>query len=137
MHTVGHNRLKMHSCSSGPRHKGVDKLGKGRSYGELKQASKVRRRKLAENIPDTKAAEWFKAPAYQAGRMMLSQANIHDVRWIDLMNYMLQHVMDGSMRLSDPIPTDLDQQLRSAGHLDVVDYLADKYDIKRGAGVNE
>ena len=121
----------MRSCSLGPR-KGVDRLGKGRSYGELKQASKVRRRKLAENIPDTKAAEWFKAPAYQAGRMILAQADIHGIRWIDLVNYMLQHVMDGSIRLSDPVPIDLDQQLRSVRHLEVAEYLADKYDIKRG-----
>lgn len=103
-------------------------MGHKRSYQEIKEDGKTHFRGLAERLPDPGASERFRTPAYQAGRLIREQANLHGVRWIDLIDYMLQHVMDGSIRLSDPI---LPEDIRRIddGHIDVIDYLANKYNI--------
>lgn len=112
-------------------------MRKGRSYGELKQASKVRRRKLAENIPDTKAAEWFKAPAYQSGRMILVHGRQMRNRTLgELLDYLWDGFSTGRMRGDDPVPEEVVEYIHG-GHLDVAEYLADKFNIKEGVDANE
>ena len=103
-------------------------MGHKRSYREIKQSKKRHIAGLAEQPPDPRASERFRAPAYQAGSLVLAQDNLSKIRWIDLIDYMLCHVMDGSIKLSDPV-------VINDGHINVAEYLADKYDIKRGVDI--
>ena len=95
---------------------------------------------LAESAPDAKAVERFHDPPYQAARLIQAQGIQAgslgvNVRWIDLIDYMIQHVEDGSIQLSDKVPADLFNEIGD-GHMDVTDYLASKYDIQRGVKAN-
>lgn len=104
-----------------------------KSYKEIKTINKMHHAELAENAPDAKAVERFHDPPYQAARMIQAQgiqAGSLDinVRWIDLINYMLQHVEDGSIQLTDKVPVDLFNEIGD-GHMDVTEYLAEKFKI--------
>lgn len=108
---------------------------KHKSYKEIKTINKMHHAELAESTPDAKAVERFHDPPYQAARMIQAQgiqAGLMSVRWIDLVDYMIQHVSDGSIQLSDKVPADLFNEIGD-GHMDVAEYLASKYDIERGA----
>ena len=72
--------------------------------------------KMADSVPDPRAQERFRAPAYQAGRLIRAQIGADKVKWGDLVDYMIRGVTDGSIRLSDPIPGD--------GHIDVAEYIS-------------
>lgn len=109
---------------------------KHKSYKEIKTINKMHHAELAESVPDVKAVERFHDPPYQAARMIQAQgiqAGSLDinVRWIDLINYMIQHVEDGSIQLTDKVPADLFNEIGDR-HMDVTDYLASKYDIRKG-----
>lgn len=106
-------------------------MGHKMNYREIKEGKKKHIAGLAEQPPDPQASERFRAPAYQAGSLVLAQDNLSKIRWIDLIDYMLRHVMDGSIKLSDPVV--LTGQIND-GHIDVAEYLASKYDIRRGVG---
>lgn len=94
------------------------------NYKKFKQAHKARMGKLTNSVPDPRAQERFRAPAYQAGRLIRAQIGADKVRWGDLVAYMIRGVTDGSIRLSDPIPGD--------GHIDIVEYLEGIINIKEG-----
>ena len=85
-----------------------------------RKADDVRRKDMkhmAEDAPDSNAVKWFRRPvAYQAGRLIRAQIGADKVKWGDLVDYMIQGVTDGSIRLSDPIPGD--------GHINVADYIS-------------
>lgn len=92
---------------------------------------------LAESTPDAKAVERFHGPPYQAAGMIQAQgiqAGLMSVRWIDLIDYMIQHISDGSIQLSDKVPADLFNEIEDR-HMDVTDYLASKYDIRNGENI--
>lgn len=82
-----------------------------RTHKEISNDKKDHYGGLAEAPPDKKASKKFRDPPYQAGKMILAHAGLHSVRWIDVVDYMEQHVMDGSIKLSDPVPRDLDKVL--------------------------
>lgn len=98
------------------------------NYKNVIQARKAHLGELADSEPDPKAQERFRAPAYQAGRLIRAQIGADKVKWGDLVDYMIQGVTDGSIRLSDPIPGD--------GHIDIVEYLSGIINIKEGVRDN-
>lgn len=51
----------------------------------------------------------------------------------ELIDYLLDEVGAGRLAGSDKVPEDL-IRLIDDGHLDITEYLADKYDIKEGVG---
>lgn len=107
---------------------------KSKSYREMKMNNKRHHAELAERRPDAKAVERFHDPPYQAARMIQVQgiqAEFKGVRWIDLVDYMLQNVGDGSIKLSDRVPADVLDRI-SGGHMGVTEYMASKYNIYRG-----
>lgn len=87
-----------------------------KSYKEKKQAQKAHLGDLADSVPDPRAQERYRTPAYQAGRLIRAQIGADKVRWVDLVDYMIRGVTDGSISLSDPIPGD--------GHIDIVEYIS-------------
>lgn len=100
----------------------------------MKMNNKRHHAEMAESRPDTKAMERFRDPPYQAARLIqaqVTQVGFMNVRWIDLVDYMIQHVSDGSIQLSDKVPSDLLNEIEDR-HMDVTDYLAGKYDIRKG-----
>lgn len=104
---------------------------KHKSYKEIKTINKMHHAELAESTPDAKAVERFHGPPYQAARLIQAQGiqvEFTGVRWIDLVDYMLQNVDNGSIQLSDKVPSDLLNEIE-ARHMDVADYLASKYGI--------
>lgn len=107
-----------------------------KSYKEIKTINKMHHAKLAESAPDAKAVERFHDPPYQAGRLIQAQGIQAgylgiNVRWIDIINYMIRHVEDGSIHLSDKVTADLFNEIGDK-QLDITDYLAIKYDIQKG-----
>lgn len=51
----------------------------------------------------------------------------------ELIDYLLAEVGAGQLAGSDKVPAEL-IRLIDDGHLDITEYLADKYDIKEGVG---
>lgn len=104
---------------------------KHKSYKEIKTINKMHHAELAESTPDAKAVERFHDPPYEAAKLIQVQgiqAGLMSVRWIDLVDYMIQHVSDGSIQLSDKVPAGILDRM-SGGHMDVAEYLAEKFKI--------
>lgn len=100
-----------------------------KSYGEIKSNNKRRIAELAGTMPDTRAAERFKEPAYQVGRLLRNQEQRGGRTLGDLLDYLWDGFSTGRMRGSDPVPDDVMEYIYG-GHPDAVEYLAEKYNIK-------
>lgn len=98
-----------------------------RSYTEIRENNKKRMAELAEQRPDPRAKERFEAPAYQAG----SPHGKCNRTLRELIDYLLDGLISGRLEGRNPVPEDVVEYIHG-GHVDVSEYLARKYRIKRG-----
>lgn len=98
-----------------------------RSYTEKRENNKKRMAELAEQKPDPRAKERFKTPAYQAG----SPHGKRNRTLRELIDYLLDGFISGRLAGCNPVPEDVVEYIHG-GHVDVAEYLAKKYSIKRG-----
>lgn len=102
-----------------------------KSYTEKRENNKKRMAELAEQKPDPRAKERFEAPAYQTG----SPHRKRNRTLRELIDYLLDGLISGRLAGGNPVPEDVVEYIHG-GRVDVAEYLARKYSIKRGDDID-
>lgn len=99
------------------------------SRREIKAAIKAAHADMADSVPDSKAREAFRTPAYQAGRLVQEQGRqMQNRTYRELLDLLLDGFGNGNMEGSQPIAEDVVEYIHGR-RVDVAGYLAERFGI--------